>query len=198
MKMLMTIGVLGVLLVRSVAALAASDASPAIVQPVLPADTQCSLSAGSSVIDYGSQTRGQLQAAGNSQTLTLGKRMLILSIACPYARNMWLTLRGNVAANGDLLYGARGSVRIRIMDVLIDGHTVQLTSTTSSGVLEGGEASDLRLQPQKGFAATQNGQLVKGKTFNARIEVEPVFPESATRVSTLQRDEASLTLELMK
>ena len=186
MKMLMTIGVLGVLLVRSVAALAASDASPAIVQPVLPADTQCSLSAGSSVIDYG------------SQTLTLGKRMLILSIACPYARNMWLTLRGNVAANGDLLYGARGSVRIRIMDVLIDGHTVQLTSTTSSGVLEGGEASDLRLQPQKGFAATQNGQLVKGKTFNARIEVEPVFPESATRVSTLQRDEASLTLELMK
>lgn len=198
MKVSMSLGLLGLLLSQSVAVMAASDFAPATIQPSLPVDTRCSISVGAAVIDYGSQSRGQLQRAGSKQILTLGKRTMILSVACPYSQAMRLTLRGAQAANGDLRHGDRGSTRIYVMDAQVDGRAVQLTSATSDGVLEGGAASSLQLQPGKSFSATQNGHFMKGKTFSARIEVEPVFPESATRVSARQVDESFMTLELME
>lgn len=197
MKVLMRALGLGLLLSQSMTVMATSQIPSGSIQPALPVDTRCSMSVGSPVIDYGNQSQGQLQSAGNGQTFTLGKRTLMLSIACPYSQTMRLTLRGAQAANGDMRYGDRGSIRIRVMDAQIDGLAVQLTSTTSDGVLEGGAETSLLLQPGKSFAATQNGHFIKGKAFNARIEIEPVFPESATRVSARQVDESFITLELM-
>ena len=198
MNRFLAIGMLGAVLICPAVLMAAPGPPGPNTQPALPADTRCSLSAGAPVIDYGSQSRGQLQTAGNSQTLTLGKRTLMLNIGCPYSLNMRLALRGAQAQNGDLLHGDRGAVKILVLDAQVDGQTVLLTRTTPDGLLQGGAETGLRLQPGDNFAATQNGHLVQGKSFTARIEIEPLLPESATRVSTRKTSESLLILELVK
>ena len=178
--------------------MADSEIPGAGIQPALPADTRCSLSAGAPVIDYGSQSRGQLQVGDNPQALSLGKRTLMVNIGCPFPQNMRLALRGAQGVNGDLLHGDRGSVNVLVLDAQVDGQAVLLSRTTPDGVLQGGAETGLRLQPGNNFAATQNGHFVQGKSFTARIEIEPVFPESATRVSARQTSESLLILELVK
>lgn len=162
---------------------------------LLPIDEHCSISTGTPVIDYGIQSRWQLQDASNSQMLTPGKRVLMLNIVCPYTQEMRLVLRGDRTANGSLRYGERGSVNIRVLDAQVDDQTVQVTPTMPDGAINGAASSSLKLRAGNYFAATRNNQLVKGKTFNARIEIEPILPESAARVSALERNESRLTIE---
>ena len=198
MNRFITTGLLWGVLIYPGVAMADSEIPGAGIQPALPADTRCSLSAGAPVIDYGSQSRGQLQAGDNPQALSLGKRTLMVNIGCPFPQNMRLALRGAQGVNGDLLHGDRGSVYVLVLDAQVDGQAVLLSRTTPDGVLQGGAETGLRLQPGNNFAATQNGHFVQGKSFTARIEIEPVFPESATRVSARQTSESLLILELVK
>jgi len=197
MKVLEAIG-LGLLVMLAATGMAASEIHPATTEPALPADTRCSISTGSPVVDYGTQARGQLQNAGNRQTLTLGKRTVVLSVGCPYSQSMRLALRGAQAPNGDLLYGDRGSVKILVQDAQIDGQAVQLTKTTADGVLDGVAEPILQLQPGKSFAATLNGHFVQGKSFSAQIEIEPIFPVDAFRASSRQTSESLMTWELLR
>ncbi|WBF46154.1 fimbrial protein [Serratia rubidaea] len=193
MKLLFTTLTLGVALclVGAVrAALPDTDLTP-------PPDSRCSLSAGAPVIDYGVQSRWQLQDAGGPQRVTPGKRSLQLSVVCPYSQTMHLVLRGERAGNGELRYGERGSVALRLLDAQLDGQSVQIAAATPDGVIGGAGQTSLRLQPDSGFTAVQNGRPLKGKSFTARIELEPVMPESDARVSARQVSEANLTLELM-
>ncbi|RTF43319.1 fimbrial protein [Serratia marcescens] len=195
MKLLLTTLTLGVALCLANAPRAALPAADGGLTP--PPDNRCSLSAGAPVVDYGVQSRWQLQDTGGPQRVTPGKRSLQLNVVCPYSQSMRLTLRGERAGNGELRYGERGSVALRLLDAQLDGQGVQLAATTSDGVLSGGGQDSLQLLPGNGFAAVQNGRLLKGKSFTARIELEPVMPESAARVSARQVSEANLTLELM-
>ncbi|UUW17347.1 fimbrial protein [Serratia ureilytica] len=164
---------------------------------ILPIDTRCSVSAGAPVIDYGTQSRWQLQDVAGGQKVTPGKRMLMVSVVCPHTQTMRLTLRGDRAGNGDLRYGDRGSVSLRLLEAQLDGQNVQVAATTPDGMLSGAPESSLLLQPGNSLVATLNGQPAKGKSFTARIELEPVMPESAARVSARQISESNLTLELM-
>lgn len=195
MKLLFTTLTLGVALCLANAARAALPAADGGMTP--PPDNRCSLSAGAPMIDYGVQSRWQLQDAGGPQRVTPGKRSLQLNVVCPHSQAMRLMLRGERAGNGELRYGERGSVALRLLDAQLDGQGVQLAATTPDGVLSSGGQDSLRLLPGNGFAVVQNGQLLKGKSFTARIELEPVMPESAARVSARQVSEANLTLELM-
>ncbi|MDR0805538.1 MAG: fimbrial protein [Enterobacteriaceae bacterium] len=163
-----------------------------------PVDNRCKISASSPVIDYGTQSRWQLQdVAGNKNEVSTGKRTLMLSVICPYTQTMRLMVRGERAANGDLRHGMKGNIKIRLTDPQLDGKAIQITATMPDGVLTGGAESILLLQPNKGFAPTQNGQLAKGKTFTARLDIEPVMPESAARISSHQTTETQLTVELL-
>jgi hypothetical protein len=165
--------------------------------PSLPVDTRCNLSLGSEVVDYGLQSRGQLQEASlGGNMLTPGKRTLTLSVVCPYAQPLRLALRGDRAANGDLRYGKQGSVVVRLSDVQQDGESVQIMPVTPSGEVTGTAADSQRLQPGQAVAATLNGLLVSGKVFNARVEIEPIMTDEEARVGVSTTQEAILTLEL--
>lgn len=191
-----------VLLVGLVASLpftvaGAFEAGPQDMPSILPIDTRCSLSVSAPVIDYGSQSRWQLQDAGGAQMLTPGQRSLMVSVVCPYTQTLRLSLLGDRAANGDVRYGKHGSVNLHIVDAQVDGQSVPVATLTPQGTVEGAPSANLRLQPGQNFAAAKNGKLVKGRSFNARIEIEPVMPQRDAQVTSRQTNESLITLELM-
>jgi hypothetical protein len=160
-------------------------------------DTRCTLSAGAPIIDYGVQSRWQLQDATEQQKLTPGKRTLVVNIVCPYSQTIGLIVRGDKASNGDLRYGDRGHVILNLLDAQLDGQPVQLAKIAPDRGGYAVVATPLLLQPGNNIAPIRNGQRITGKHFSARIELEPVMPETAARVSSHQVSEANLTLELM-
>lgn len=164
--------------------------------PSLPADRRCQISTSSPEINYGDMSPAQLQELAGGRRLTPGKRMMTVSVTCPYSQSMRLTLRGERASNGDLRYGERGSLSLRMLEAQLDGRPVQLTTTKADGRLNGSARSDVALRPGDSVAATQNGQRIVGKNFQLQLEVEPVMPESATRVTARQVNEALLRLDL--
>jgi len=165
---------------------------------ILPIDHRCEVSVNMPVIDYGTQSRWQLQDVAGGQKLTTGKRNFTLNIVCPYAQNMRVVLRGSRSNEGQLRYGDRGSMSLRVLDAQLDGQSVELSSITAEGAVKAGAASSLNLTPDTGMMATRNGQAVKGKTFNARLEVEPMMVEKDARVARPLVSESNFTLELLK
>jgi len=184
---------MGVLLSQAVCATSPVVSDPSLQPPTLPMDSSCNLSVGNSVIDYGSQSRWQMQSATTGvNTVTPGKRILMLNVVCPYTQTMRLALRG------DLRYGERGSTVARLFDVQMDGHSVQVANTTPSGIITGTPTDAQVLQAGQTVAAVLNGQLAKGKALSARLEIEPTLPEAEARVSARKMNESTLTLELVK
>lgn len=163
----------------------------------LPADSGCSLSASERHIDYGVQSRGQLQALAGGSLLSPGQRSVMLTVVCPYAQTMVMAVRGEATASGDLRYGERGGVKLRILDVSMDGKNVHVAATLANGTPDGQPSSGLRLQPGQHVGVIQNGHLLNGKTLSARIEIEPIMPEGDARVSYQHTTESRLTLELI-
>lgn len=163
---------------------------------ILPGDTRCKLSANSDVIDYGSYSRWQLQDSGG-QKVSPGKRILMVNVICPYKKVMRVILHGDRASNGNLRYGNKGSVTMRLLDAQLDGKTVQVAATKAGSHLRTSSESNIFLQPGLGIVAIHNGQPVEGKSFSARIEIEPVMPESDVRVSAHQTTESNLAFELI-
>lgn len=165
----------------------------------LPVDTRCNVSLGSSVVDYGVLSRWQLQdAAGDRNSVTPGKRTLMLSVACPYSQKMRLILRGERAVSGDLRYGERGSMTVKLLDAQLDGQSVQIVGTTPDGAINGAATDSRLLQPGQTFAVSAKGQLAKGKVLTAHLEIEPILSKAEARVSSRQTSEANLTVELME
>lgn len=193
MKIGFTALIVGLLLSQSAAAVSSVMGEPALQPPPLPMDSSCSLSIGGGLVDYGRQSRWQMQSASTGgNALTPGKRMLMLSVVCPYTQQMRLALRG------DLRYGQRGTTVVRLFDMQLDGHSVQVANTTPVGAFSGTPADSLLLQVGQTVAAVQNGQLAKGKVLSARLEIEPTLPESEARVAASQISESMLTFELVK
>lgn len=188
---------LGWIISTSLHALAAPQDSPAGLAPVLPGETRCNLSVNTPVIDYGTQSRWQLQDAAASQGVTPGKRTLMVSVTCPTDRTIKLAMHGERSASGKLRYGNRGSVDLHVVDAQLDGQDVPLAAITSAGVLVGAPVSSMRLQPGNSFGPALNGKLAKGKNFSVRIELEPVLPESAARIHSREVNESSMTVELI-
>ncbi|MFC0227274.1 fimbrial protein [Serratia aquatilis] len=193
MKIGFTALIVGLLLSQSVGAVSSVMGDPSLQPPPLPMDSNCSLSIGGGVVDYGRQSRWQMQSASTGgNALTPGKRTLMLNVVCPYTQQMRLALRG------DLRYGQRGTTVVRLLDVQLDGHSVQVVNTTPVGAFSGAPADAQLLQVGQTVAAVQNGQLAKGKVLSARLEIEPTLPESEARVAASQISESILTFELVK
>lgn len=181
---------------------AAADSSLNVghkIPPLPPMDSRCSLSIGQNVIDYGAQSRWQLQdAAIGRNSVTFGKRTLMLSVVCPFTQSMRLMLRAERAARGGVRYGSQGSMTVRLLDAQMDGQAVQVANTSIKGVIKDTLAESQRLSPGETYAPIANGQLTKGKVFTARIEIEPMLPEAEARVSTRQASEAHFALDLLQ
>lgn len=156
----------------------------------LPVDSGCMLSVSTPEIDYGRQSRWQLQDAPAGQ-MTLGKRTLMLSAVCPYMQPIKLVLRS------DLRYGKQGNINVSLSEAELDGQRIQLASLSPDGNVTTSAVDSLRLQSNNRFAAVQNGRLVAGKSLTMQIEIEPLLAEHDARVFAPQSNEATLTLELI-
>lgn len=196
MKAVIKLFVVGWLCTSSIKVIADSESFSAGM-PSMPGATNCTLSVSSPVIDYGTQSRWQLQEALGRQMVTPGKRTFTVSVTCPHKRMLRFIIRGERAANGDLRYGKRGSISMRASEGQLDGHDVQFATGTPDGVLSSPLASSLRIQPQNIFGVAENGRLGRGKSLTFRVEIEPILPESASRVSVRQQHSSEFKLELM-
>lgn len=165
----------------------------------VPNSEQCNVSLSSGTVDYGSQSFWQMQSvAGNGQSVSPGKRQLVLNVQCPYSQSIRLAARGDRHPNGNFRYGPQGYLKANLVDASLDGQAVQLVQTTPDGVARTSPESNMALQPDQTFAPAINGRVAKGKVFTARLEIEPVIPESDARVSSRSSSESMLTLELVQ
>lgn len=163
----------------------------------MPIDNRCEMSVSMSNIDYGVNSRGQLQDVAG-QKVSFGKRSLTMSIVCPYSQLMRVVLRGSQRTGDDQLqFGDRGGMSLRVLNAELDGQSTELTSINAEGTLKGASSDNLYLRPDFGMMATRNGQAIQGKSFTARLEVEPVMAEKEARVSAPKVSEANFSLELI-
>lgn len=166
--------------------------------PSLPTERRCIISASERDIDFGLQSRGQLQEINGGRRLSPGKRNVMINVVCPFAQTMVIAIQGDRAASGNLRYGDGGDVILRLLEVSMDGQHVQMVQTSAKGDSIENSSSEMLLQPGQYLAATRNGQLLTGKTLNARIEIEPMVPEGDARVTQPQTTQSQLSLELIE
>lgn len=164
----------------------------------LPPDTRCNLSFGGGVIDYGSHSRAQLQTPlSNSSDLSFGKRRVTLNVSCSHRQKMSFVLRGDKSKSNNLRFGDQGSLVVRFFDAQMDGQSVQLIKSTTNVSLTHGTANSVFLMPGEGFSALAGGSFAEGRIFTVHVEVEPVLPESETRVSAIKTSKGVISLELL-
>lgn len=158
--------------------------------PALPPDTRCNLSVSSPVVDYGMMSRGQLQEMAGGG-FSMGGRLLTLNVVCPYTRTMKLQVQGERDSRGWLRYGDLGSVRLRLLDALLDGNAVELRALNPMDEIT--ESSVQEVNVGKLLAPVGPGRLAEGKMFEVRFEIEPILTESGSRVNRQQLGETALT-----
>ncbi|MCU4369582.1 hypothetical protein [Acinetobacter courvalinii] len=173
------------------------DINPLGEMTILPVENLCEVSISNPDVDYGVLSRWQLQDVVGRQ-VSFGKRTLTLSVVCPFKQTMRVVLRSSRSQEGQLQFGDQGRMSVRVIDAELEGKSTELGSINSEGILKGASKDHLYLRPDFGMVATQNGQPIKGKTFTARLEIEPLMSEKAARVTSLQVSEANFTLELIK
>lgn len=173
------------------------DINPLGEMTIIPIDNLCQLSVSNPNVDYGVLSRWQLQNV-TDRYLSFGRRTFTLSVACPFSQTMRVVLRSNRSHEGQLQFGEQGHMSLRVLDAELDGKSTELSSINAEGTLKGVSKDYLYLRPDLGMVATQNGQSIKGKTFTARLEMEPVTTEKAASVTSLQVSKANFTLELIK
>lgn len=168
------------------------------MMPPITIDPRCQMSVSSPEIDFGEMSAGQLQELPGGRKLSPGKRTLTLSVSCPFSQPMRLMLRGERATNGEVRYGSKGSVELRMLDAQLDGQTIGLAIESDDRRRHRAGRPDVVLKPGDEVIAVRDGQPARGKNFSARIDVEPVLPERATRVPARETSTAMMVLELIE
>lgn len=164
--------------------------------PQMPVDSRCQISTSNSNVDYGLQSRWQMQDVdGSSQAATPGKRQLSVTVVCPFTHDMRIKVMGERNIRGGFRYGTAGELRVRIISAQLDGESVSIALTTSGGAMLGAPQETLALLPNQTFSAVRGNQPAQGKAFNVRLEIEPVLRDQDARVGSRQANESSLSFE---
>ncbi|HAY0331161.1 TPA: fimbrial protein [Escherichia coli] len=160
----------------------------------LPLDTRCSITVSNPMVDYGVMSRWQLKDMGGGM-VSPGGRSLTVSVVCPNTRKMRLRVEGGRNERG-FSYGEHGFTRLDLLDAQVDGNAVALSAITPDEVIKDNGKHTLALYPGEWFSPVMNGKLAEGKTFTARLDVQPMLTESDARVSRRQQNQTVLTLLL--
>lgn len=158
----------------------------------LPIDPRCNVAISHENIDFGTLTKGELMRDGKGYSP--GKRTLMLSVTCPAPRVMRMVVQGDGAADGSLRYGSQGKLKLHLSNARLDGQAINLKEITLN---DQPTRAELTLKSGTRFEVSDNGLPLRGKSFTARLEVEPELPDAATRVRTLTTSEARLSLRLI-
>jgi hypothetical protein len=183
-------------LIPSTGAIATRSDTLVIGASALLEGTQCMVTVGPTTINYGSLSRWQLQKSGVAQHLTPGKRTLILTVTCPFNQEIRLSMEGNAAPNGQLRYGEEGYATVRLSEVMADGHEAMVALIEGDGNVVDTSETSLFIKPGSRWEVVNARGKVRARSVTARLEVEPIIPDWAAKVSGEQVSESALTLSV--
>lgn len=162
----------------------------------LSSEQQCGLFISRPVIDYGSMSRGQLRLLPYG-TFSPGRQALRLSVTCPSSRLIKLEVTGQRGVEGRLRYGVHGFVRLRLLDIQLDGKPVVLQPLTPAGIATTDADRRPFLLPGEQRVPVRQGEQIEGKNLTARLEIEPVMAAADLRGNRPHTSEARLTLTVI-
>lgn len=158
----------------------------------------CDMQLSENTVDYGRLNRSELDMSsvpGND--VLLGKRKLILNIACEQPTTMALRFNASPAQGGGYVFAGTGNLTVLMSNAMVDGNPVALAKTDASGRSIQGVATSQYLESGYGVAAVVGGALFKGKRFVASLDIQPSMPRAAMRVRGETRWEGLGQLELL-
>ena len=155
--------------------------------------SDCNVWLSGNEVDYGRLHRGELMDLHSGQNLlTLGTRMLTLSVSCQAPELIKLRFNG-VSAGAQLFrLGHQGQFSLRIRDAMFDG-TLALLAQEGSNTFERHQTFD----GGQLVIAQGAGGLGHAKLFTAQIEVQAQLNEQQTQVLEETLIEGAGTFELI-
>jgi hypothetical protein len=161
-----------------------------------PPDNQCNLTASHTRVEYGVQSRWQLQMAPGTQQLSPGERSLSINVVCPYSRQLRVKFDGEAGQGGRWRYGEQGQLQLRVSAAWLDGQPVGLALT-------GRDSNDLStlalpatILPDSTVSAVTAGHLLAGRNLTLQLTLAPLLSEQATRVTARTESDAVVRLSL--
>lgn len=182
--------------VMMVALLSGVSGMPAVAQAE---DGECEMMSAVKTVDYGRYRKEDMRKGSAEH---VGKvyngyasvtRELQVSVICPDARKMRISISGAARQNMAWRYSDNGAMKIAFKDGRVDGNTVQLAAVDTGAVAVQGGASEVTLPPEKALAAV-NGTEVAGEQFTATMMVTTYLSDKA--FSTTNETDFTETLTL--
>ncbi|UVJ45137.1 DUF1120 domain-containing protein [Pseudomonas sp. LS1212] len=133
----------------------------------------CEVSISQTQIDYGLFNRTTLKPQGGE--LPLGARSLRVNVNCAQPDAMTLFYRAVPAGAERFRFGEQGSYALRLRDALLDGEQVDLAQVAAAG--QAGAA--IAWLPDKGLTPVKAGNIARGRSFSARLDVSAWGDEAA-------------------
>ncbi|EMN1412148.1 hypothetical protein ROS59_004216 [Enterobacter cloacae] len=182
--------------VMMVALLCGVSGMPTVAQA---ADDECEMMSAVKTVDYGRYRKEDMRKGSAEH---VGKvyngyasvtRELQVSVICPDARKMRISITGAARQNMAWRYSDNGAMKVAFRDGRVDGNTVQLAAVDIGAVAVQGGASEVTLPPEKALAAV-NGTEVAGEQFTATMMVTTYLSDKA--FSTTNETDFTETLTL--
>lgn len=182
--------------VMMVALLCGVSGMPTVAQA---ADDECEMMSAVKTVDYGRYRKEDMRKGSAEH---VGKvyngyasvtRELQVSVICPDARKMRISITGAARQNMAWRYSDNGAMKVAFRDGRVDGNTVQLAAVDIGAVAVQSGASEVTLPPEKALAAV-NGTEVAGEQFTATMMVTTYLSDKA--FSTTNETDFTETLTL--
>lgn len=164
-------------------------------------DGECKMMSAVKTIDYGRYRKDDMRKGSAEH---VGKvyngyasvtRELRVSVMCPDARKMRISINGVARQNRAWRYTDNGAMKIAFKDGRMDGKSVQLAAVDIGAVVVQGGAPEVTLPPEKALAAV-NGIEVAGEQFTATMMVTTYLSEKAFSVTNATDLTETLTLSV--
>ncbi|MBU5926107.1 DUF1120 domain-containing protein [Enterobacter sichuanensis] len=164
-------------------------------------DGECNMMSAVKTIDYGRYRKDDMRKGSAEH---VGKvyngyasvtRELRVSVMCPDARKMRISINGAARQNRAWRYTDNGAMKIAFKDGRMDGKSVQLAAVDIGAVVVQGGAPEVTLPPEKALAAV-NGMEVAGEQFTATMMVTTYLSEKAFSVTNATDLTETLTLSV--
>lgn len=164
-------------------------------------DGECEMMSAVKKVDYGRyrkedmrQTSAEHMGKVNSGYASVTREVQV-SVLCPDARKMRISIDGAAAQNKAYRFTDNGAMKIEFKDGRVDGSPVQLAAVDSGAVAVQGGASQVTLKPEKALAAV-NGTEVAGKQFTATMMITTYLSDEAFSVTNTTDFNETLTLNV--
>jgi hypothetical protein len=164
-------------------------------------DGECKMMSAVKTIDYGRYRKDDMRKGSAEH---VGKvyngyasvtRELRVSVMCPDARKMRISINGAARQNRAWRYTDNGAMKIAFKDGRMDGKSVQLAAVDIGAVVVQGGAPEVTLPPEKALAAV-NGIEVAGEQFTVTMMVTTYLSEKAFSVTNATDLTETLTLSV--